>query len=65
MKTNQEIQDRILFLQNTISIQTASIIELLGGELTARSFAQTEVLDESNERILREIEVLRDAMKEK
>ena len=65
MKTNQEIKDRILFLQNTISIQTASITELLEGELTARSFTQIKVLAESNERISREIEVLRDAMKEK
>ena len=62
MKTNQEIQDRILFLQNTISIQTASITELLEGELTARSFTQIKVLAESNERISRDIEVLRDAM---
>ena len=65
MKTNQEILDRILFLQNTISIQTASMAELVGGELTARSFTQIKVLAESNERISREIEVLRDAMKEK
>ena len=65
MKTNQEILDRILFLQNTISIQTASITELVEGELTARSFTQIKVLAESNERISRDIEVLRDAMKEK
>ena len=61
MNTNQEIQDRILFL-HTILIQTTSITELLKGELTVRSFTQIKVLAESNERILREIEVLRDAM---
>ena len=62
MNTKQEIQDRILFLHNTILIQTASITELLKGELTVRSFTQIKVLAESNERILREIAVLRDAM---
>ena len=55
MKTNQEILDRILFLQNTMLIQTASITELVEGELTARSFTQIKVLAESNERMERSI----------
>ena len=64
MKTNQEILDRILFLQNTMLIQTASMAKLVG-ELTAESFKQVKALAESNERISREIVVLRNAMKEK
>ena len=55
MKANQEILDRILFLQNTISIQTASITELVDGEPTAGTSTQIKVLPESNKRMKRSI----------
>jgi len=54
MKTDQEINDRIAFLNNTTLIQNKSISEL---------YKQATDLVESNSRISREIESLYKAMR--